>query len=427
MKVVARSLAVIFIAVIAVPALAVTQTLTTAVQLLATTVLMMGGTGTPLADTTPAENETYMSTMLNGFYADDAVYDRVAVHTPEEFWPTTGDDDLTFDVSVADGIAELDAKLKAADTGNNQIVVFGYSQSATIIAFEKQNLADDPLAPDPSQLQFVVVGSLNNPDGGLFTRLPGLVIPRLGVTFEPAMPNDDYKTTSYVREYEGLADLPDNPLNLLALGNALVGAAVLHPDYRSVDPNDQANITLPSTDPNSVYVLMPTPRLPILMIYDGVVPEPILAGLDPVLRWGVNLGYDRTTPANVPTPFTLLPSASQISAVADLPKAIDAGIDAAVDATNLPVAVPLQKNSDPQPAVNKVDRESASAATRPRPLQALRDSLKFEPEKRPPATHVNGDGPLKRIVDALTGQRPKPAAETQAADDEKPEQKDEAA
>ncbi len=455
MKVIARSLVVIFVALIAVPALAVTQTITTAVQLLATTtVLMMGGTGTPLAPSTPAENETYMSTMLNGFFADDAVYNRVAVHTPEEFWPTTGTDHRTFDVSVADGVGELDDAIKDADySAGNKVIVFGYSQSATIIAIEKQNLANDPSAPKPNQLEFVVVGSLNNPDGSLFTRLPGLVLPGLGVTFEPAMPNDGYKTTSYVREYEGLADLPDNPLNLLALGNALVGAAVLRPDYRSVDPTSPDNITLPSTDPNSVYILMPTPRLPILMIFNGVVPEPVLAGLDPIVRWGVDLGYDRTTPANVPTPFTLLPTFDPITALSELPGAIVAGIDAAAAATDAP-AVPLQSNSNstlaragsraelavdedapndvvaPQPEVEGTDATdggNTSGATRPRPLQLLRDSLKFEPKNRPSATRPNGDGPLKRIVDALTGQRPEPAAEPAAADDQKPEQKDEAA
>jgi PE-PPE domain len=393
-----------------------------------------------------------METMLNGYFLQYA--DRQAVYTPEEFYPTTGENDRTFDVSVADGIDELDPKLKDAIASGNHVIVFGYSQSATIIAIEKQILAGDPSAPNPDQLEFIVVGSLNNPDGGLFTRLPGVVLPGLGVTFGPAMPNDQYMTTSYVREYEGLADLPDNPLNLLALGNALVGAAVLHPDYRSVDPTDQDNITLPSTDPNSVYILMPTPRLPILMIFDGVVPEPILAGLDPVLRWGVNLGYDRTTPANVPTPFTLLPTFNPITALGDLPGAIVDGIDAAAAATTLPPAVPLQSTSNPslartgsrsEPAVNEkaapdvetprseVEEtnttvgENASGATKPRPLQVLRDSLKFDPTDRPSATRPNGDGPLKRIVDALTGQRPELAAETQAADDQKPKQKDEAA
>ena len=65
--------------------------------------------------------------------------------------------------------------------------------------------------------------------------------------------------------------------------------------------------------------------------------------------------------------------------------------------------------------------------TKPQPFAKLRESLKFDPDNRPFGIRPNGDGPLKRIVNALTGQRPEPTAETQAADDQKPEQKDEAA
>ena len=49
MKAIARSLVVILVALIAVPALAVSVTITTAVQLLATTALIMGGTQHPLS------------------------------------------------------------------------------------------------------------------------------------------------------------------------------------------------------------------------------------------------------------------------------------------------------------------------------------------------------------------------------------------
>ena len=61
MKVIARSLVVIFVALIAVPALAVSVTITTAVQLLAAvTGLYMGGTQHPLSvppDTNSVHNE----------------------------------------------------------------------------------------------------------------------------------------------------------------------------------------------------------------------------------------------------------------------------------------------------------------------------------------------------------------------------------
>lgn len=426
MKAIAHFVVVIFVALIAVPALALTQTIATSVQLLATTVLMMGGTGTPLSPNTQAANELYMSSMLNGLFADNNLYKRVAVETPEEFWPSTGNDDLIFDESVAEGVEDLDLAIKQVYAGdpNAKVIVFGYSQSAVIIAKEKQKLADQSTPPPPSgQLEFVVVGSLSNPDGGLFTRLPGFVIPGLGVTFEPATPDDEYMTTSYVREYEGLADLPDNPLNLLAMGNALVGAAVLHPDYRNVDLTN--TVALPSTDQNSKYVLIPTPRLPILMVLDGVVPEPVLAGLDPVLRWGVNLGYDRTTLANVPTPFTLAPTFNPITAASEFPEAVAKGIDAAASATNLSVS-PLQSNSK---ASQSVSTPSAQAADRKplRPLQILRESLKFDPPKGPSTIRSNGVGPLKRIVNALTGLRPKWADADESDDAPNAENQDDAA
>ncbi len=130
---------------------------------------------------------------------------------------------------------------------------------------------------------------------------------------------------------------------------------------------------------------MPTPRLPILMVLDGVVPEPILAGLDPVLRWGVDLGYDRTTPANVPTPFTLLPTFNPITAASELPKAIADGVDAAASAANIPLAAAVQSNSNPLQS-NSTQMQLAAkptATTRPRPLQILPESLKFDPDRRP--------------------------------------------
>ena len=49
MKAIARSLVVVLVALIAVPALVVTTVITSAVQLLATTALIMGGTEHPLS------------------------------------------------------------------------------------------------------------------------------------------------------------------------------------------------------------------------------------------------------------------------------------------------------------------------------------------------------------------------------------------
>ena len=62
MKAIARSLVVVLVALIAVPALAVSVTLMTAVQLLATTALIMGGTQHPLSF--PTDSDAF----VNGYF-----------------------------------------------------------------------------------------------------------------------------------------------------------------------------------------------------------------------------------------------------------------------------------------------------------------------------------------------------------------------
>src|SRR5262245_64147992 len=98
MKAIARSLVVIFVALIAVPALAVTQTVTTAVQLLATTVLVMGGTQHPLSpdvDSDEFVNNYFNQARDNFIFSDRGVDGPVgtpvntyAVIYPAQFFPT---------------------------------------------------------------------------------------------------------------------------------------------------------------------------------------------------------------------------------------------------------------------------------------------------------------------------------------------------
>ena len=104
MKAIARSLVVILIALIAVPALAVSVTLTTAVQLLATTALIMGGTQHPLSlPTDPNDFVTgYMDQAINNYIDPDGSpvppnpteYNRVCRHLPGRILPRVRHDDF---------------------------------------------------------------------------------------------------------------------------------------------------------------------------------------------------------------------------------------------------------------------------------------------------------------------------------------------
>ena len=120
MKAIARSLVVILVALIAVPALAVSVTITTAVQLLATTALIMGGTQHPLS--TPPDDPDLSSSRTwarrsttSSFLRPACRTNRVAVIYPAEFFPVFGS--TTFDDSVDDGRDNLGRLSRRAMAG----------------------------------------------------------------------------------------------------------------------------------------------------------------------------------------------------------------------------------------------------------------------------------------------------------------------
>src|SRR5262245_52383621 len=110
-----RSLWVAVLAVAAVVTLAVSFTTVTAIQLLASTALIMGGTNHPLI--APTDQPPFVTSYLNNavnLYLNtpqdaDAgispVDNAVAVYSPEEFFPVFGS--RTLDQSVAIGLANL--------------------------------------------------------------------------------------------------------------------------------------------------------------------------------------------------------------------------------------------------------------------------------------------------------------------------------
>jgi PE-PPE domain len=176
-------------AVLAAVVLAVSQTTPLVVERTATRALIMGMTGDPQPDAgyVTAIDQRYIQPTNPGAHA-------VGLFTPEQFWPITGLFDMTVDRSVQEGVGILDGAVQDSlqDPEVDKVVVFGYSQSARIASIEKGNLAaqyaDDPTAaPD---IDFVVVGNGNRPDGGLSMRFEGLSVPIVGITFDGATPTD---------------------------------------------------------------------------------------------------------------------------------------------------------------------------------------------------------------------------------------------
>ncbi|SOJ52702.1 PE family protein PE3 [Mycobacterium simulans] len=277
------------------------------------TALVMGATGLPIptADYINAVNNLFIQHIQPGAIPK-------ALVTPEQLYPNTGVKSLTFQASVEQGLKILDSAIWEQITAGNHVTVFGYSQSAVIASLEMQHLISlGPNAPDPSQLSFILLGNEMNPNGGIFARFPGLNIASIGLPFYGATPDNPYPTTTYTIEYDGYADFPRYPLNLVSVFNALIGTYTLHPTYPLLTPEQIASATpLPTQGTTSnTYYMIRTEDLPLLAPVRAlpVIGEPLAALVQPNLKVIVNLGYGdpyhgySTSPANVPTPFGLFP------------------------------------------------------------------------------------------------------------------------
>lgn len=224
-------------------------------------------------------------------------YTPVGVTTPQ----------TDYGSGIVQGAADIDAAIRAHLADGDNVTVFGYSMSAAVATQELVNLLGLPAdeQPDPANLSFVLLENLGNPNGGFFTRFDSGM---------PMTPTDGiYHTDIYTIEYSGATDFPKYPLNFLALANAMAGYVYLHPALlpgwpTTFDPDSVHDaVQLPtSEDVNTDYFLIPTQNLPLL---DGIrafpVFGPAMADLvQPALRVLIDLGYDRSDPADVLTPVS---------------------------------------------------------------------------------------------------------------------------
>ncbi len=297
--------------------------------------LFVGPTGNP----TP--NETYV-TNANNLYVR-SVNALQALFSPEEGYPLTGVKSLTFDRSISEGVNILNsAIMQHLQSPTDTLTIFGYSQSSIMSSLEMDKLAAMGAgAPGSGQLNFVLVGNEMNPNGGLLARFPGLSIPSLGLTFYGGTnANTIYPTNIYTLEYDGFADFPQYPLNLLADLNAVTGIATVHTTYLQLTPAqvDSAIHLTPSQGYAGVtnYYVIPTENLPILGGLRGIpiVGQPLADLIQPDLKVFVNLGYGNPDmgysggPPNVTTPFGLAPHVPASVVLGDLAAGTQQGIQA---------------------------------------------------------------------------------------------------
>jgi hypothetical protein len=300
--------------------------------------LVLGPTGNPIP------SQAYMNAFQKLYLRSATALQ--SLFTPENLYPITGTKSLTLNASVEQGVSILDNAIQQQILANKTVTVSGYSQSSIIAALEMRNLAAGTSVfganpPTVDQLNFVLVGNEMNPNGGLLSRFPGLTIPSIGLTFYGSMPADTiYHVANYTLEYDGFADFPKYPINVVSDLNAVTGIIFVHTTYLTI-PQSQVDTaiqlpTSPGYTGNTNYYMIPTQNLPLLQplrLLPGIG-NPLADLIQPDLKVIVNLGYGdpnygwSTSPADLPTPFGLFPSVPASTIVNALSTGTQQGIQA---------------------------------------------------------------------------------------------------
>jgi hypothetical protein len=223
-------------------------------------------------------------------------------------------------------------------------------------------------SPYQGQLSFMLIGDPNNPVGGILERFPGFYIPFLDAAFNGATPpNSPYPTTIYTAQYDGIADAPQYPLNVLSDVNALMGYFFVHGTYPDMTATQISNAVLLPTSPgytgNTQYYMLMTQNLPLLQpIRDIPYAGPPIADIfQPDLRIAVDLGYADYGPggnyANIPTPagrfeipnpFTIIPDVALGTLQGPYGAIVEIGVEAGLTSPSyFPSTYPWTPSIDP--------------------------------------------------------------------------------
>lgn len=356
----------------------------------AVTALMMGGTSQPYPDRVNG----YMDSTARRYL--DAVSDctidacnRLPTYIPNEASPlfTSG---MAFGPSVAVGTGLLDTAVRTVlDQTDEQIIVFGNSQSATVAIEVKRALAADPDI-DTDRLHFVVIGNPNRPNGGFMQRFFPAVVPIF--EYKPTgtpVSNTGIATTDISFQYDIAADFPRYPGNLLAVLNVFAGLAVHGAYDDKVNPNGYTEEELRAEIDNlknrvivgdTTYITIPTKVLPLAQALRGVgyttgtsaLLTPLADLLEPVLRVIVELGYDRTVSPDQQQSFGAFPKVNPLKVARDIGAALGLGFRNMV--TNLAARQrgATQEQETQEPLMNAA-APSAGPAGSPTPGPAAED------------------------------------------------------
>ena len=258
-------------------------------------------------------------------------------------------------------------------------------------------------------------GDPNLPNGGLFARFPGLYIPILDMSFNGPEPTDtQFDTVVITRQYDGVADFPLYPLNVIADLNAVLGVFYVHlyPFDVSLAPDPSTSPPIQDTHGDTSYYFFETQDLPLFGPLRTLgVPEPLIDVVEPFFRVLVELGYDRSIPPWEPTPARLIPPLNPATVAADLVDAIGEGINNALAliGSPAPLSIPAARPDRPRRRLAAGERPLSRVARRESTATHQSTFVAGQPSATPTAdVDAGAQAGAASVADVCAGRRPAP-------------------
>jgi hypothetical protein len=353
-------------------------------------------------------------------------------------WRTQGVGSPTVNDSVAVGVQNLDASIKAARAASptGQIDVVGLSQGAVVGSQEASNLLAQGY--DTSGITFTLAGNPVRANGGLVTRLPfPVTVPGVltvgGTELAMPPPSTGVQVVNVTNQFDPFADAPAYLLNPVAVANWLVALAAAmagsnrppvlsnQHDYASTSPTDPTAIVTTSGNLTDVLIPSPVGQLPLTqpLLLIGV-PQAYVVALDPFLRAVIMTAYPPTDDPAQRVTFQLLPPvsawgsdvASIVAGAAETTRLLEQAVRGSRTAPARPVKHPalasilndgLPVSISRAPALLNTQTPSVNASTTSPAQLTLAKTTK--PPASPPQSTMNPD---VTIASALTPKAQEP-------------------
>jgi hypothetical protein len=205
---------------------------------------------------------------------------------------------LPVDPSVAAGQVPLGQAVD--DAADGSVLIVGYSEGSLVAEQYKRALGASG-APNTGDVAFLFIAAPFTPNGGVYSRFPGLRLP--GFTSTGAAAPSPYDETFVTLEYDLIGDFPAYA-NPLSLANAVAGLVYVHgdqgPDNVNLETAPQSvKVVTSDAGDTDTYILIRAEHLPLLQPIRDVaaatgttaVVEPFVGAVEPTLRLLVDMGY----------------------------------------------------------------------------------------------------------------------------------------